>query len=548
MKKNVKITVSLILCVCFLTAFPVQAIQDDEQNLYTPAQEIEDFTAFPSEEEFVLNEESIESVTDFLYEIADPRKIVTSPNLSNAVEYKFNRAVAALAFEVAFNTDNKIIDPIFFQEKPHSLTQWYNSLENKEELYRTVYDIPTAQSISLHAKYIDNQSDVTVIFQHGWRSQAQDALHFAALFSGMGYNVMLPDSRSRGESGGKYMTFGAYEGGDITDWIQFEVATRPYQKIILHGESMGAATVMYSQQIPHPNVVAIIDDCGFSSTSLQFRDVLQLVIDQILPFVPWYGGIDWEGKKDQLIDILDREFIQPILKTDILSVSPLLSVSQNTLPKLFIHGTEDWFIPIYNMEMLYGNASGYKKAVRVEGAGHVEAYSTNPEAYREIITEFLDLALGNSTVPQRIDIALRDIYTNELINDENAAFVIFDTFTNTYVEVDGKNEFKFGIEGYITLSNVFKVGINRYAIYQTLPAHGYNYDSTPVTFSIDANEGTLIDISLYNTPFITGDAEPAPVFPEEAPTDSSEEEKPFEASPAAPDTSFFEWLREFFVF
>lgn len=376
MKKVLKIFLASALCVCFFFSSTTFAASNSPED--TPGQTTRTFSA-----------REIQAARNFFLQNIDPWQILRAGKITDAIENTFNRAVAALAFEVAFNSHNPIVNS-FVTWDVRGTTPWYDSLENKQELNRTVYDAPTGKNINLHAKYIDNNSDITIIAQHGWHCSSGTLLGFAEFVTNeLGYNIMIPDSRSRGKSGGQYMTFGAYESGDLTDWIDYEVQNRPNQKIALYGVSLGASIVLLSQQNPHPNVFAVIEDCGFATTEIQFRSVLQTIIDNVLPYIPWYRGLDWEGKKDQLLGVLDREFIRPLLKTDVLSISPLDSVAANTQAKLFIHGTGDTFISIDQMDMMYEMAQGYKQYLKIEGADHGGAMGKDPVLYKQTLIDFL---------------------------------------------------------------------------------------------------------------------------------------------------------------
>lgn len=374
MKRSLKTVLASLLCICFLFTGSIFAEPD--------ANPVSDGLSFN------FNAAEIEAVKNYLYDIADPQVIMGFWQLADVLEGEYNRAVVSLVSDLATNSRNASLNTILRWESP-DLEEWYQSQPNTRELYLTTYDQPTQQTIGLHARYVDNGSHVTVIIQHGFRSDSGDMLANAAFYTSLGFNVLLPDARSRGESGGQYMTFGAYEAGDITNWINYEVQNRPNQKIVLHGVSTGAAAVMLSQQTPHPSVVAYIEDSGFASPEVQFRNVLQLVIDYVLPHIPWYQGVDWAAKKDQLFDIWKTEYMASILKADVLSASPLSSVSANSIPKLFIHGTADWFISDSQMDMLYASAQGANQFVKFEGAGHGGSFSSNPEKYTQSIASFL---------------------------------------------------------------------------------------------------------------------------------------------------------------
>src|SRR5699024_6839140 len=105
------------------------------------------------------------------------------------------------------------------------------------------------------------------IIAHGYMGDAESMYQFADMYHRLGYNVLVPDARGHGKSQGDYIGFGWPERKDYVKWIH-EVLSQNGSKenIILHGVSMGAATVMMTSGEKLPtNVKAIIEDCGYSS-------------------------------------------------------------------------------------------------------------------------------------------------------------------------------------------------------------------------------------------------------------------------------------------
>ena len=60
------------------------------------------------------------------------------------------------------------------------------------------------------------------------------------------------------------------------------------------------------------------------------------------------------------------------------------------LPVLFIHGTEDAFVPVSMSSELYEAAAGPRELLLVEGSGHVQAQDKNPELYYGTVFRFLE--------------------------------------------------------------------------------------------------------------------------------------------------------------
>lgn len=301
-----------------------------------------------------------------------------------------NKLISALVFDVTVRRENTIINAaeLFGLLGGSEESSWFDHVAGKSDRYLSVYDEPTGKNVKLHAFYVDNQSDKTAVVQHGYRSNAMNIMKEAEMLYDLGYNVIVPDARSHGRSEGSYIAFGAYEKNDINAWIDQELTTKPNQKIVLFGVSMGAATVMMSQETPHPNVEALIEDCGYYSIEQQARDVTRLITSR-LQYIPIVNSIDWYNCESQIIDSLNEHYVKPILKVDLFSISPLKAVSTSNVPKLFIHGTADWFIPPIAKDKLYAAAIGYKDQLAIVGSGHAENITVGGEAYRQKVASFL---------------------------------------------------------------------------------------------------------------------------------------------------------------
>lgn len=303
-----------------------------------------------------------------------------------------DRAVIELAFDTAFKRDSVLFSLINgltgTSDDDKAYADWYKSLSNTSERSQTVFDVPTGKNIQLYSRYIDNGSDQTVVVHSGYRDTQNSNLTHVKMFSDMGYNVLIPDTRSHGDSEGDYITFGYYEQQDLTGWIDQEVQLRNDQEIILFGLSMGASTTMLSQATPHPSVAAYIEDCGYYSVEQQFHDILGL-FTQFFKYIPLVKDYDWEAKEDQLIYKLNEEKTKPILQMDLYTVNPVDSVSKTGVPKLFIHGDADWFVPTVAQEVLYNHAAGYKERLTIAGAGHGQSIYTDEALYTATVQSFL---------------------------------------------------------------------------------------------------------------------------------------------------------------
>ncbi len=215
-----------------------------------------------------------------------------------------------------------------------------------------------------------------VILAHGYSSQGKDMGTLAKFYHEvLGYHVLMPDARGHGASEGNYIGFGWPDRKDYLLWInQVIKAVGQDAEIILHGVSMGGATVMMvsGEKLPE-QVKAIIEDCGYTSV----YDELSYLLKQIyhLPSFP----------------ILPATSLLTTLKVgyNFYEASAIEQVKKNKLPILFIHGGNDTFVPTEMVDRLYDACKAPKQLMIVEGAGHGMSYRKDRVNYEAKVIEFI---------------------------------------------------------------------------------------------------------------------------------------------------------------
>lgn len=232
-------------------------------------------------------------------------------------------------------------------------------------------------SQTLFADYYEaeEKSDIYAISCHGFTGMPSQNSIFTRRFHEMGYNVLLPHSRAHGRSEHNYCTMGWFERLDIIDWINYIIDKNPDAKIILHGASMGAATVMMAtgENLPD-NVICCIEDCGYTTLweqySVQLREKIKIPPDIILGMVNAVAKIK--------------------LKCSLKDISPIDMVQKSKTPTLFIHGDKDDFVPFWMNYPLYKYASCEKERLVVPGATHAASAYVSPEIYWDAVTKFIE--------------------------------------------------------------------------------------------------------------------------------------------------------------
>lgn len=246
-----------------------------------------------------------------------------------------------------------------------------------EDHYMTIMSDCTIKSfdgLKLYGKYIKNDtSNNWVILVHGYTANAKSMLSLADKYYKNGFSILAPDQRAHGQSEGTYTTFGLKEKEDIKAWMEWIIKTNPQAKIIVHGESMGAATTMFLAADNPDNLVAFIEDCGY--TSFYAMQIDQLKGDLGLLVYPITFIANIIGK---------IRFSSDFYKSNI------DSMKNTKIPGLFIHGKSDRLVPVKMCFDLYKAHKRKKSLYTPTSADHAECKFYDQDEYFRQIFEFLE--------------------------------------------------------------------------------------------------------------------------------------------------------------
>ncbi len=145
-------------------------------------------------------------------------------------------------------------------------SSWFDEVKSNTETVNIVaYD--GNKLAALLIKHDGEDVRRVAICQHGYTATPVSVQPFAKLFYDKGFDVLLPYARAHFESEGKYIGMAWLDRFDILRWADKVVELYGRNvSIVLHGVSMGGATVVAASGMnPPPQVKCVIDDCGFAS-------------------------------------------------------------------------------------------------------------------------------------------------------------------------------------------------------------------------------------------------------------------------------------------
>lgn len=303
-------------------------------------------------------------------------------------------AGAATVTAVFYNFTNRMVKVALDREQPKASEKSRNKLSGTGGQSKTFEDLSAAsdklknseceiveitahdgERLIGHWRKCENTERV-IIAMHGWRSSwFKDFGAVADLFYENNCSVLFVEQRGQGESGGEYMGFGLIERYDCLDWIKWAnengCAELP---LYLCGISMGASTVLMAAGMELPeNVRGIIADCGFTSPHAIWKHVAENNLHMS------YNGI---------IAAIVNDMCKKRIQIGANDYSCTDAMRECRVPVLFIHGTDDHFVPI---EMTYENykaCTAPKRLLVVPGAEHGMSYWVDKEKYEKELKNF----------------------------------------------------------------------------------------------------------------------------------------------------------------
>ncbi len=251
---------------------------------------------------------------------------------------------------------------------------WWNS-QKLERLELTSFDGLRLVGHLLYAKKKTNRLAFVV---HGHRCVSGEMGFISRMYYEMGYNVFCADQRAHGKSEGKYIGMGWLERHDMNDWIELLLQKLgDNTEIVLHGISMGAATVMMMSggRDLSDKVKCAIEDCGYTTAYDTFLSHLKRDFKPLL--------------FKRLAVATAGVFARILAGYGFKQASAKKLIKDASFPMLFIHGTHDDVVPFEMMRELYDAHAGNKQMLVIECARHGVSYFDKTDEYTAKVKEFI---------------------------------------------------------------------------------------------------------------------------------------------------------------
>lgn len=256
---------------------------------------------------------------------------------------------------------------------------WVDSLRQNKALKDTTIlaqDGDKHHALFVYARIPTNKVAVLV---HGYNDNAIYMLMIAKIYAQRGFNVFIPELHGCGKSEGKKLQMGWKDRKDVLEWMGvanklFADSTKTTQ-MVLHGVSMGAATVMCVAGDETPEYAkCFVEDCGYTSVWDEFKYFFKKEMG--LPAFPLLN--------------LTSSLCKIECGWGFKEASPISQVRKCKKPMMFIHGSKDDYVPFRMVFPLYKAKTGAKDLFVAPGSKHSESFRGHREEYTLRVMKFVD--------------------------------------------------------------------------------------------------------------------------------------------------------------
>jgi dipeptidyl aminopeptidase/acylaminoacyl peptidase len=189
--------------------------------------------------------------------------------------------------------------------------------------------VTSPDGVSLRAWYYEPEASngAAILVLHGIGATREDMVGLGAFLEKAGYNVLMPDLRGHGESGG-IATYGIREAADIHAWADWLLEQPGINRIYGFGASLGGTQLLMSlaQESRFRGVIA---ESAYSSFP-------EIAVERSARLMP--ASVAWMATP---FAVSGMEWARLRYGVALSEASPVDALRQTRKPVFLIHGLED---------------------------------------------------------------------------------------------------------------------------------------------------------------------------------------------------------------
>ena len=232
------------------------------------------------------------------------------------------------------------------------------------------------------ATYFDSDSDKLVILVHGAGGDRYCTYPLAEKYIEDGFDVIAIDQRGSGVNPDDRVTFGINEALDVKAMVKYAREELGADKVIVHGQSMGAqTTAIYASNVTAgtPEAAdAVICDSPVPGMEL----MLKLM----------FGDGNTKSLTAVYLTGTSKAFMKVVDGIDYDDADTIEVVKNDNIPTMIIVSDKDEVCLPQYVEEVYGNIACENKEILHVNSKHIEGIIDDPEGYMDSVEDFLNNA------------------------------------------------------------------------------------------------------------------------------------------------------------
>ena len=282
--------------------------------------------------------------------------------------------IIADVYRFTFWHSRSWLSTLLLDKKGHA-EDYYERRDSAAEAMRGTphqrFEIKSNRGETLHGFYFpcgSKLSEKIVFIVHGYHSEhAETAGMFREYYHSRGFDIFACDNTASGESGGRVFGYDVLESEDCLRWLDFLLEEFGSDiRVVIHGFSLGGATVLKMSDRCPDCVKFIVEDSGF----IDAREILR---PQLGPLYPIMYAINRLVGGYDLADSDVRE-----------------NITNSKLPFLIVHGSDDPTVPFSMAPRIYELCPSDKDFLFVDGARHIECIHNAKAEYEARLDAFIE--------------------------------------------------------------------------------------------------------------------------------------------------------------
>ena len=218
----------------------------------------------------------------------------------------------------------------------------------------------------------DTTSNKAVIILNGIGGNRTGVTKRANFYHKNNYNVLLPDLRGTGKSGGDAITFGWHERKDLLAAVNFLKEKKGIDTIAVHGLSLGAATITYTFQEKPDYHFVVLESC-YDNIENALRHRIETY------YVPYFLVYPMRLMTERKMNVTQDQ------------LSPESYMSLCTYPTFIMAGDSEVKLPLAETQKIFENCASEEKELYIfKGAHHENFMDRFEEEWKGVMTPWLE--------------------------------------------------------------------------------------------------------------------------------------------------------------